>query len=200
MLIINQTPSIYQFRIDRSGSSYGMFITSTSSPNNTCPDDGSPDITQDASSTQIITDNNAYRFHGAFYSPSITKQVCKVGFKLKTSGGDVSGKTYTSYIYSLSGTSLDAVIATSDSVSGTSIPAVAATVIFAYSTNPTLTSGSQYAVVVSSGETDVTNYIIGYYGAGTIDNSSYGLWSNTLVNSYNPGGTSDCAFSLYWYD
>lgn len=165
-----------------------------------CPSDGSPDVTSDGASTQIITDSDAYRFHGAFYTPAATKQLCKVGFKLKTGAGDVSAKTYTAYVYSLSGTTLDTVLATSSAVAGTAIPGTAGTVIFTFSGNPTLTGGTQYAIVVSSGETDAVNYILGYYGTGSVAESEYGLWRSIFTSSYAPGGSIDCAFSLYWYD
>ncbi len=167
-----------------------------------CPDDGSPDITANLSTTQAFGEIAAYRFHGFFYTPSTTKQLCKVGFKLKTGTGDVSGKTYTAYVYTLSGTTLSSVISdgTSAGVSGSVITGTAATVIFTFSGNPTLSSGTTYAIVVTPGSTDASNYCLGYYGSGSMADASFGLWRDNLQNSYNPLGTSDCSASLYWYD
>lgn len=168
-----------------------------------CPPDGSPDISQDGTSTQSIGEIAAYRFHGIFYTPPSTMQLCKVGFKLKTQSGDISGKTYTAYIYTLSGTTLSSVIAdgTSTGISGSAITGTAATVLFPFTGNPTLSSGTTYAIVVTPGSTDASNFCIGYYnGSGSMSDATFGLWRDNLQNSYNPGGTSDAACSLYWYD
>lgn len=168
-----------------------------------CPPDGSPDISQDGTSTQSIGEIAAYRFHGCFYTAPATKQLCKVGFKLKTSGGDISGKTYTAYVYTLSGTTLDSVITngTSTGISGSVVTGTAATVLFPFTGNPTLNSGTTYAIVVTPGSTDATNFCIGYYNSsGSMADATFGLWRDNLQNSYNPGGTSDAACSVYWYD
>lgn len=169
-----------------------------------CPADGSPDITQDGTTTQSLGEISAYGYHGFFYVTPATKQLCKIGFKMKTVAGDISGKTYTAYVYTLSGTTLNSVITdgTSTGISGSVITGTAATVLFPFTGNPTLTSGTTYAIVVTPGSTDATNYCLCYYNnSGAMADSTLGLWRmDTKASSFNPGGTVDAACSLYWYD
>lgn len=172
-------------------------------PSLSCPPDGSPDIIQDGSAGQAFCEISAYRYIGCFYTPTQTKQVCKLGFKLKTLSGDISSKTYNAYIYTLSGTTLSSIITngTSNNVAGTVITGTASTVIFSFPNNPTVNSGTTYAFVCTNGTTDATNYGSGYYtNAGSMSDATFGLWRDNGQNSYNPGGTYDLAGSIYWYD
>lgn len=121
--------------------------------------------------TSAITDNrdisdtaNTYYLGVSQYdpgsgTPGATIVVRAVEFALDKEGGDISGKTYTCYIYDDSGGALNTLLGTSNGITGDN--AWSDTwVKFDFPAGVTLSSGTNYNIVLSAGSVDATNYAV----------------------------------------
>jgi hypothetical protein len=107
--------------------------------------------------------------------------VCEVSFWLYSTDGDVDSKTYTAYIYELSSNTI-----TPASPLETSLNTVAGTTITSSDTkctfqfNPTSVTSGNHCIVISTGETDGTNFSKIRYvtPSGDSDFGYWGVWSD----------------------
>ena len=135
--------------------------------------------TDDNAST--VGASSAQRYGGGLWAASSSGSVCKVRFKL-TATGTISGLSYTVRIYSLSGNNLDTLLGTSDAVTG--VDAWSATnVDFTFASPVSVSSGTSYGVVITSGANDAANYISIRYQNSNAADVDLARWNSTLVNS-----------------
>jgi hypothetical protein len=118
-------------------------------------------LTNTASTTTDwdITDSTTYYFVGHhFIDLGSTEDICKATFYITQATGDISGKTYTAYIYTIDGAgNLDSLLGTSSGVTGSNSWSDTA-VDFEFSPKVTMSNGTNHAVVVSTGSVDASNY------------------------------------------
>ncbi len=138
----------------------------------------------------IGVSTNEYMAGQIAYDPGSNKTICRVDFYFTSVVGNISTKTFNSRIYTISGTTLGSLLGTSDNVSGSGIGG-AGWVQFDFSTPVAITTGSDYAILVTMNETDVSNYVtVGYHGTITLDGaiaqyksdiSFYGYQDKTMM-------------------
>lgn len=86
-----------------------------------CPDDGSPSQGPSATTETYrfgSTTDNIFHGQNEWNDGGVSRTICKVAFEVTAIDGTVSGKTYKAYIYTLTGTSLNAIQATSNALTG----------------------------------------------------------------------------------
>jgi hypothetical protein len=114
------------------------------------------------------------------WDPAASISVCRLDFNLTKSAGSITGFSYAAQIYTLSGTALNTLLATSDSVTGSDAWS-ATTVTFSFSSPPALSSGTQYALVVTRNGFDGSNYaVVNQTAAGGMSGSA-AIWDSTKV-------------------
>lgn len=97
-----------------------------------------------------------YRYVGqADYVPSGNHTICQIDFYIHSIQGDVSGVTYNAYIFTKDGVNLDTEVGKSSDKVGLTTGKNT----FTFSTKPTLTNGTTYAIVLGSGTESDTNYV-----------------------------------------
>jgi len=170
-----------------------------------CPADGSPDIDFNTGTDSVAFGEQAdgtHHYVGTTYIPASTKQICKIGFQFIRGSGDVTDKTYTCKIWTMSGTALDAVITNGTSGSKASDGWWTATwVIFEFSGNPTMTADVTYCITVETAD-DATNYQGAYYtyGGALYNGSGSGKWTSAGVQHDAPVADRDMNIKIYYYD
>lgn len=119
-----------------------------------------------------INENADKTYTGIQYASNGNRTVCRVTLRLKVAAGSVSSIDYHVRIYSLSGTSLNTLLGTSDVVSGSTISSAfnGGDVDFDFTTPVSISNGTSYGIVVR--RTD-----------GTLDGSNYAALCSALVDS-----------------
>jgi hypothetical protein len=102
------------------------------------------------------TTDNYYAGQSAF-NPGADASVCKISFFVR-SVGNVTGKTYTARVWTMSGTSLNSNIGSSDSIGGGSW-STEQLITFTFSIPVSLTNGTSYGITLDGGGYDATNYL-----------------------------------------
>lgn len=104
------------------------------------------------------------RYYRGFYLPSNTItgtiSVCAIGLRLSLGGGSIAGKTFTVSVYTVSAdhdANLGTLIATSNGVTGSN-SWLNTNVMFSFGSRFNMSNGTIYAIVVTDGEVDATNY------------------------------------------
>lgn len=174
-----------------------------------CPDEASPDVSEDGTSEQIFGNDDVTNWYiGQLnWSDASERTICRVGFKLSRHGGDISGKALVCEIWTMSTNTLNAVV-----TNGTS-PAVPGDnawsdtwVYFDFSALlPVLAASTNYSFTMrwnSAPVDDGTNLVKMDYDstAGSIA-GSYASWrGDNKATWLNPGGSNDAAIKLFFYD
>jgi hypothetical protein len=97
--------------------------------------------------TDGVSQTGAVYYKGTATTLTSGDAICNVSIKMTKTGGDISGKTYKVFIYSLSGNDLGTLLATSDAVTGSNSWSQT-TVSFGFSSPYTVSSTATYAIVV----------------------------------------------------
>jgi hypothetical protein len=108
--------------------------------------------------------------------------------------GTVTGKSYTCYIYSMSGFNLGSVQSTSSSIAG---PSATGWIYFQFPSPFLTTASASYAFVVTPGSVDGSNDI--WFTSGDTDNITG--YREQFDSGGSPGfasGTVDCSIRIYW--
>lgn len=123
-----------------------------------------------------------------------SEDVCQFDIDVASITGDISGKTYTAYIYSRDGTALDVIQGTSDSVSGADISV--GTNSFTFSPAVTLEAGD--AIVFTTGTYDASNYFNVDFRSSNGD-GGYGYYArwDSVKNQDNAQTSWDYIYELY---
>lgn len=119
--------------------------------------------------------------------------ICKITLNMSLSSGDISGKTFTCYVYTIDGSgNLDTLQGTSEGISGNN-SWDESDVEFTFSS--AVSFGLDYAVVVSMGETDGSNYArMNYSSSGQLQ-GLMGRWESDLSRSSS--GANDGKLAIY---
>ena len=109
------------------------------------------------------------------------KTVCAVSFWAWTTDGDISGKTFTAYIYALSSntfTPASPLATSTNTISGSTVTSSDTELAFTFS--PTAVTAGNHCIVISMDETDGTNFAKIHYNTTDTDDGfgAYGIWSN----------------------
>lgn len=133
---------------------------------------------------------------GVWFTNVSAVTICRVDYKLTKKVGSITGKTYNVKFYSYSGgTSLGTLLGTSDNVTG-SDAWNATQVTFTFTTKPNLSANTRYAVVVTTGAYDASNYAGVHYTSNS--GTEYNTWRNDLtVSQQNVSYALDCALFYY---
>ena len=110
------------------------------------------------------TDQKVYL--GSLYTFATSANVCSFQTKLIKSAGDISAISYKVQIYTLSANNLNTLVGESDSVLGDNSWS-ATWVTFPVTVPFSVAAGTSYAIVITSGTYDASNYASGYYAAST---------------------------------
>lgn len=102
-------------------------------------------------------------FCGSTVTPTSTISVCKVDFYISYKAGDISGKTFQAYLCTVSGGNLDVMTEADATVTGSNSWAdaslsIGTAVSFEWAAGYSMTSGTEYAVVVTMDSADASNY------------------------------------------
>lgn len=163
----------------------------------TCPADGSPNVVQ-TGSTDFLHANSDAPFIGQVFQTGTTWHPCKVRFKLTATSGS-TGNTITARIFALSGSTITPAspLATSDPITWTGSWSLT-DVIFTFSTPPTLSASTDYAIVLTSdGGSGTGNIILNYKGTASIAGHSAGWFSDG--SQFNPADGTCCVMAIYWF-
>lgn len=162
-----------------------------------CPPDGSPSQDNDATGSvgAIGIFNDNYYQGQSGWSDASARTICKIAWKLTYVSGTVTGQTYVTKIWSLNGTSLDTVLATSSGVSG-SASWSATWVVFEFPTPYTTTGSASYAFTIDHGAADATKEIQLVFGTSTGAPGTHEVWNN--LGAFQEGSSNDSAFRVYW--
>lgn len=153
----------------------------------------------DASLVTSFAQYTTQRYGGTVFTDTADRLLSKVEFFFALGSGSISGKTFYCKIYTLNGTALNTLIATSTGIAGQNSWISSGgwgSFVFA-SPYVSLTANTSYAVVVDSGGVDGANVVgIGY--KGTEGNSYCSKMKVWLANgaqdlSYN----EDTAIKIY---
>jgi len=129
-----------------------------------CPADGSPDIIDGVNGGDTTTLNNGSDteyYVGGFWTPGVTKSICKIGFLLNYREGNVETDIYAGIYEIVNGDDLDSSVITnglSAAVTGSSGWS-STWVYFDFSGNPEVSASTQYGVVIYSAGMDNDNNI-----------------------------------------
>ena len=188
------------FRLQQAIASAGVAATSGAS----CPADGSPSVSTTGSTTlcYLSFDNTAFYSGQTIWNDGGTaRTICKLGFKLSLSGGSVTGKTYTAYIFSsAAGGDITPAspLATSNTVAGSdswSDTLVRFTFPTPYTTAGN--AGTLYALCLGvSGGADASNYITPKRTTTDQTTGSMAYFSNTGVAARDDD--FDAVIEIYW--
>jgi hypothetical protein len=162
-----------------------------------CPADGSPSSESDQATAALACGRaaaNHFAGHAAWNDGGVSRTICKLGFEVGAIDGTVTGKTYTAYIYTMTGFDLNAVQATSTGIAG---PAATGWIYFSFPT-PFATGGAStpYAFVVTPGSVDSTNDI--WFNANDTNNITGYRESFTSGGAFDNGSGNDCSIRIYW--
>jgi hypothetical protein len=165
-----------------------------------CPADGSPSITQagDGANIQNINSSLLLTQTGQLWQTNTAVTMCKAAFSLYKVAGDISGKTYVVKVYSMTGCTLNTLLATSDGVTGVN-GWFLTDVVFNFSTPVALSANTDYAIVVTTtGAADGANYAAIEINTSGTATGTRDYWDNTGVslNACLAGG--DCRFKWYF--
>jgi hypothetical protein len=131
-----------------------------------------------------VNAGDAERYVGGLINLASGGSVDTITFVLTHTGTTIAGKTYTCYIYSLTGNDLNAVVSngTSTGVTG-SDGWSSTTVTFTFPVRPTISSSTSYGVVLSTGVTDGAAGV----NMGSKNSTTTGVqlakWNTTFVNT-----------------
>jgi hypothetical protein len=169
-----------------------------------CPADGSPDLSFGANPDNVaeVSNNNYSGYIGARIYPSVTKQICKVGFELSLGGGSISSKTYYAEIRSESAAyTIGSAITngTSDGVTGSNAWDHT-TVYFTFATPPTISSGTYYYIIIRS-TLDASNYALAWLRVTGVDSGvEHAKCDSTSNDCRQDLLTKDTTMRVYYYD
>lgn len=132
-------------------------------------------------STTTVCAGGAERWVGGIFNLATGGQITKATFMLSKSVGSVVGKTYTCYVYSLTGNNLNAVLGTSIGVLGSDAWSNTP-VEFTFPLPVAFSAGTAYAIVISTGSDDGSNYAVMHAGADSalIDLAK---WNSSSLNT-----------------
>lgn len=125
------------------------------------------------------------------YNDSIARSIGKITVRLTAASGDISGKTYTVRIWTMSGSNLGSNVASSSGVSGNNSWS-ATDVDFLFSPAYTISTSTNYAVTIDQGADDSTNYASGLFGLKALFPTTawpagLGQWDGSGNNQFSDG-------------
>jgi len=167
-----------------------------------CPADGSPDYVYDGANADKQIGIEAGKYYiGTTWNSGTERTICKIGFELYKSAGDISGKTFYVELWTKSGNNLDALVTngTSTGVAGNN-SWDATWVYFAFDNHPVLSASTNYAVTISMHEVDADNYARIYLDySGTSNETSYiQTWNSS--KTYIGADDYEASLKVYYYD
>jgi hypothetical protein len=175
-----------------------FLIAFGSPPTATCPADGSPSSQTDQS-TQAYrcgqTTDDINTGMSGWNDGGTPRTICKLAFETTAINGDVSAKTYTAKIYTLSGANLGALQATSDNVTGV---AAAGWIVFQFSTPFTTSASTSYALIFGPASADASNFV--WVPATDSDNIAghREIFNSAGAADFGGGNDTDQSIRIYW--
>jgi len=154
------------------------------------------------SNTSTATVNLGYHTHnynyyaGTTYTPAENISVCQIDIYIDYTAGDISGKTYTVTIWSLSSGNLDTLLGTSGGVTGnnswsSSWPS------FSFASPVSLSSGTAYGIAVAvTGAVDSSNYASGGSNGESVFTGEEMNWLSS-GEADNPTGANEMMVKIY---
>jgi len=138
---------------------------------------------------------DASYYVGEILTNSCSGPLCRVSAPLKKQAGDISGINYVVQLFTMSGTSLDALLSTSEAVAGNNAWNYD-WVEFSFASPYTLVEGNTYGLAITAQTVDAVNYIYATENADTVTNGYRGRWASAkgLVSG---SGTKDWNFILF---
>jgi hypothetical protein len=132
------------------------------------------------------------------WSNASARNICQIDFMLSLGAGTITGLTFVARIWTMSGTSLDANVASSSGVSG-SQGWSASWVSFAFSSPYTTTGGTNYGITIDDGGTSSgSNYAVVRKNSTTGGLAGdYEKWNAAKSFQIGSGGP-DIAIKIYW--
>jgi hypothetical protein len=155
-----------------------------------------PDISQgNVASPSSVGENNNYYYIGGFYTNGTTAtNVCKVAVYVQGIIGDVSSKTISFKIWSLSGTALDAELGSVTVTGHTSTGWKTNSFVTAVA----LSANTTYALTLTMSETDASNRInTGEGSSGGV--GAYASWNVSKAQVYGPTPSTFIGIHL-WHE
>lgn len=162
-----------------------------------CPADGSPSEGPAATiEVYRFGSNTDNIFHGQneWNDGGVARSICKIAFEVTFIEGDVSGKTYFARIYTLTGTALNALQASSNGLTGISTTGWKV-LTFA---SPFATGGSStpYGLAIEAPSADGTNYLWVSNSTSAEIAGHRELWNAGGVAQVGSG--DDSGLRIYW--
>jgi len=154
------------------------------------------------SNTSTATANLVYHTHnynyyaGTTYTPAENISVCQIDIYIDYTAGNISGKTYTVTIWSLSSGNLDTLLGTSGGVTGnnswsSSWPS------FSFASPVSLSSGTAYGIAVAvTGAVDFSNYASGGSNGESVFTGEEMNWLSS-GEADNPTGANEMMVKIY---
>jgi len=117
------------------------------------------------------------------YIPSGNHTICQIDYYVHSVTGNVSAKVHNMYIFTLTGNDLNTQVGKSDDKTGVAVGSNT----FTFTTKPTLTNGTQYAIVIGSAEDASNKIAIDIKGGSTTFGNIVGNWTSAgvKVSSYS---------------
>jgi len=169
-----------------------------------CPADGSPSTNTTGSTGYAFLPINSaeiYIGQNQWTDDGTPRTICKVGFQLTKNSGDISGKTFTAYIYTNYSTGNFYINAGSPSATSTGILGTntwsGTMVRFSFPTPFTTTANQQYAIVVNCGAEDGANNVQFDKGASS-QITGYAEYFDAAGVPGLTSGTADVVMEIYW--
>lgn len=166
-----------------------------------CPDDGSPSVEQDggAGENSIGRFTNRWYFGQKNWSDASSRQICKLGFKVVSKNGTVTGITYRAEIFTLSGSSLNASLGTSNGLDGGSLLTGANWNIFEFASPISVSASTNFGLTVRrDGSVDASNYIVmrETEAVGTLAGTR-SVWADDKTEDVS-SATLECNLRIYF--
>lgn len=164
-----------------------------------CPADGSPSLESNQSSEAYrcgSTTDNRRTGHAAWNDGGVSRTICKLAFEISDIEGDVSGKTFNAYIFTMTSGNLNVLQATSDNLTGVS---ATGWLVFNFST-PFATGGAStpYALVFGQAVADAVNYVWVVAGDTDVITGYRDLFDNSGNAQIGSGSAVDASVRIYW--
>lgn len=162
-----------------------------------CPADGSPSEGP-ASTAEAYrfgnTTDSTFQGQNEWTDSGVSRTICKLGFEITFIEGTVSGKTYTAYIYTLTGTTLNAIQATSNGLTGITTTGWN-TLTFP---TPFATGGAStpYGLAIKVDSVDASNYVWVSNSTTTEIVGHRELWNASGAAQLGSG--NDAGIRIYW--
>jgi len=162
----------------------------------TCPSTPSEESDQPTESYRCgqTTDNRRTGL-AAWDDGGTSRTICRLDFEITTITGDVSGKTFNAFIYTMSGANLDTLQRTSDNLTGVS---ATGWLRFDFSTTFTTTASVSYALIFGPSSADASNYVWVPTGSTAPTSTGYrDQFTDAGVANFG-SGTDDQSIRIYW--